>query len=149
VLPAGTAGVADRSFGSLARGVEIAQLFLLQIGVLGFGVLENRYVGIGMLPEREKVSIGGLRIRPITRRCFSLPRHRFALRICAVAIDSQQLSVDASVLRHMMLDLIAQLDVEQARRIKTERVLQQLLEARGGRKSEQLSPISWRCSPPN
>ena len=55
-------------------------------------------------------------------------------------IDSQQLPEDASLLRQMVIDLIAQLDVEQARRIKTERLLQQLLEAKGGRKSEQLSP---------
>lgn len=39
----------------------------------------------------------------------------------------------------MVLDLIAQLDAEQARRIKTERLLQQLLQTRSGRKSEQLS----------
>jgi hypothetical protein len=36
-------------------------------------------------------------------------------------------------------DLIAQLDHEQARRIKTECLLQQLLAARSGRRSEQLS----------
>jgi len=39
----------------------------------------------------------------------------------------------------MVLDLIAQLDAEQARRIKTEHLLQQLLQARSGRRSEQLS----------
>ena len=39
----------------------------------------------------------------------------------------------------MVLDLIAQLDAEQARRIKTEHLLQQLLRAKSGRKSEQLS----------
>src|ERR1035437_7465596 len=39
----------------------------------------------------------------------------------------------------MVLDLIAQLDAEQARRIKTEHLLQQLLQAKSGRRSEQLS----------
>jgi transposase len=57
-----------------------------------------------------------------------------------VPIDLHQLPEDASLLRQMVRDLIAQLDTEQARRIKTERLLQQLLAARSGRKSEQLSP---------
>ena len=39
----------------------------------------------------------------------------------------------------MVLDLAAQLDAEQMRRIKTERLLRQLLESRSGRKSEDLS----------
>ena len=39
----------------------------------------------------------------------------------------------------MVLDLIAQLDAEQARRIKTENLLRQLLAARSGRRSEQIS----------
>ncbi len=39
----------------------------------------------------------------------------------------------------MVLDLIAQLDSEQARRIKTENLLRQLLTARSGRRSEQIS----------
>jgi transposase len=56
-----------------------------------------------------------------------------------VPIDRQQLPEDASVLRQIVLDLIAQLDAEQARRIKTEHLLQQLLQAKSGRKSEQLS----------
>jgi transposase len=56
-----------------------------------------------------------------------------------VPIDRHQLPEDASVLRQLVLDLIAQLDAEQARRIKTEHLLQQLLEAKSGRKSEQFS----------
>src|ERR1700710_2802049 len=39
----------------------------------------------------------------------------------------------------MVLDLIAQLDAEQARRIKTENLLRQLLAARSGRRSEQIT----------
>jgi transposase len=39
----------------------------------------------------------------------------------------------------MVLDLIAQLDVSEARRIKTENLLRQLLAARSGRRSEQIS----------
>ena len=54
-------------------------------------------------------------------------------------IDHKHLPEDANVLRQMVLDVIAQLDAEQLRRIKTERLLRQLLEAKSGRKSEQLS----------
>src|SRR5436305_12386102 len=39
----------------------------------------------------------------------------------------------------MVLDLIAQLDAEQARRIKTENLLRQLRAARSGRRSEQIT----------
>lgn len=63
----------------------------------------------------------------------------FHFKIDLVPVDRQQLPEDANTLRQMVLDLIAQLDNEQARRIKTERLLQQLLAARSGRKSEQLS----------
>jgi transposase len=58
----------------------------------------------------------------------------------SVAIDRKQLPANADVLQQMVLDLIAQLDAEQARRIKTEHLLQQLLQAKSGRRSEQLSP---------
>lgn len=54
-------------------------------------------------------------------------------------LDRQQLPDDADVLRQIVLDLAAQLDAEQARRIKIERLLRQLLHAKTGRKSEQLS----------
>lgn len=54
-------------------------------------------------------------------------------------IDPQQLPDDAGILRQMVLDLVAQLDREQTRRVKTEHLLQQLLAARHGRKSEQIS----------
>jgi len=47
-----------------------------------------------------------------------------------VPIDHNQLPQDANLLRQMVLDLIAQLDAEQLRRIKTERLLRQLLEAK-------------------
>jgi hypothetical protein len=59
-------------------------------------------------------------------------------------IDRQQLPHDPELLQQMVLDLIAQLDAEQLRRIKTERLLQQLLEARSGPRSEQLSPDQLR-----
>src|SRR5882672_7686501 len=39
----------------------------------------------------------------------------------------------------MVLDLIAQLDAEQTRRIKTENLLRQLLAAKSGRRSEQIT----------
>ena len=56
-----------------------------------------------------------------------------------MAIDRKQLPGNADVLQQMVLDLIAQLDAERARRIKTEHLLQQLLQAKSGRRSEQLS----------
>jgi transposase len=56
-----------------------------------------------------------------------------------VPIDRKQLPQSAEVLQQMVLDLIAQLDAEQARRIKTENLLRQLLAARSGRRSEQIS----------
>jgi transposase len=70
---------------------------------------------------------------------FYLARFFFRSKIYVVPIDRHQLPEDAATLRQLVLDLIAQLDNEQARRIKTERLLQQLLAARSGRKSEQLS----------
>ena len=54
-------------------------------------------------------------------------------------IDQNQLPDDAKVLRRMVLDLIAQLDASEARRIKTENMLRQLLAARSGRRSEQIT----------
>jgi len=56
-----------------------------------------------------------------------------------VPIDRKQLPNSAEVLQRMVLDLIAQLDAEQARRIKTENLLRQLLAARSGRRSEQIT----------
>jgi transposase len=56
-----------------------------------------------------------------------------------VPIDRKQLPQSADVLQKMVLDLIAQLDAEQARRIKTENLLRQLLAARSGRRSEQIT----------
>jgi hypothetical protein len=56
-----------------------------------------------------------------------------------VPIDRKQLPESAEVLQQMVLDLIAQLDAEQARRIKTENMLRQLLAARSGRRSEQIT----------
>ena len=56
-----------------------------------------------------------------------------------MAIDRKQLPESADVLQQMVLDLIAQLEAEQARRIKTENLLRQLLAARSGRRSEQIT----------
>jgi transposase len=56
-----------------------------------------------------------------------------------VPIDRKQLPKSAEVLQQMVLDLIAQLDVSEARRIKTENLLRQLLAARSGRRSEQIT----------
>jgi len=56
-----------------------------------------------------------------------------------VPIDRKQLPDSADVLQQMVLDLIAQLDASEARRIKTENLLRQLLAARSGRRSEQIT----------
>jgi transposase len=56
-----------------------------------------------------------------------------------VPIDRKQLPKSAEVLQQMVLDLIAQLDASEARRIKTENLLRQLLAARSGRRSEQIT----------
>jgi hypothetical protein len=56
-----------------------------------------------------------------------------------VPIDRKQLPQSAEVLQQMVLDLIAQLDASEARRIKTENLLRQLLAAGSGRRSEQIT----------
>ena len=57
----------------------------------------------------------------------------------SVPIDRKQLPSDAATLRRMVLDLIAQLDASETRRIKTENLLRQLLAARSGKRSEQIT----------
>lgn len=54
-------------------------------------------------------------------------------------IDRKQLPESADVLQQMVLDLIAQLDASEARRMKTENLLRQLLAAKSGRRSEQIT----------
>src|SRR3954447_6976552 len=56
-----------------------------------------------------------------------------------VPIDRKQLPESTDVLQQMVLDLIAQLDASEARRIKTENLLRQLLAAKSGRRSEQIT----------
>jgi len=56
-----------------------------------------------------------------------------------VAIDPKHLPEDPGVLQQMVLDLMAQLDREFAKRNKIEALLHELLDARRNRKSEQLS----------
>jgi hypothetical protein len=56
-----------------------------------------------------------------------------------VPIDRKQLPKSADVLQQMVFDLIARLDAEHARRIKRENLLRQLLAARSGRRSEQIT----------
>jgi transposase len=56
-----------------------------------------------------------------------------------VAFDPKHLPEDPKVLRQMVLDLMAQLDRESTERNKIEALLRELLDARRGRKSEQLS----------
>ena len=56
-----------------------------------------------------------------------------------MAIDPKYLPEDPKALQQMVLDLIAQLDRESAERAKIETLLRELLDAKRGRKSEQLS----------
>lgn len=56
-----------------------------------------------------------------------------------MAIDPKHLPEDAKILQQMVLDLMAQLDHEFTERNKIESLLRELLDARGNRKSEQLS----------
>lgn len=68
-----------------------------------------------------------------------LKKRAFAVTLASVPLDRKNLPEDASILQQIVLDLAAQLDASEARRIKTEHVLQQLLAAKSGRKSEQFS----------
>lgn len=56
-----------------------------------------------------------------------------------MAIDPKYLPEDPKVLQQMVLDLMAQLDRESTERAKIETLLRELLDAKRGRKSEQLS----------
>src|SRR5215469_6468346 len=56
-----------------------------------------------------------------------------------VAIDPKHLPEDPRLLQQMVLDLMAQLDRESAKRTKIETLLRELLDAKRSRKSEQLS----------
>lgn len=59
--------------------------------------------------------------------------------ISEVEINRKQLPEDPGLLREIVLDLIAQLNASESRRIKIEHLLKQLLDAKSGRRSEQLS----------
>jgi transposase len=56
-----------------------------------------------------------------------------------VAIDPESLPEDTKILRQMLVDLTRQLDNAHGRLEKTQRLLEQLLTARSGPRSEQLS----------
>ena len=64
----------------------------------------------------------------------------FFRTIDPVAIDRQQLPDNVAILQQMVVDLTAQLNTQQQQLARTEHLLQQLLRARYGRHSEQLSP---------
>ena len=73
--------------------------------------------------------------------CIPILTFRFSFRYLVFSADrsANNCQNDAAILRQMVLDLIAQLDAEQARRIKTENLLRQLLAARSGKRSEQIT----------
>jgi hypothetical protein len=57
-----------------------------------------------------------------------------------VPIDPRQLPDDPEILRKIVVDLTVQLESGHKRLAKVERLLEQLLEAKTGRRSEKLSP---------
>jgi transposase len=61
-----------------------------------------------------------------------------------VPVDPKQLPDDSQTLKQMLVVLTAQLDAGAAKLAKVEHLLRQLLEARSGRRSEQLSPDQLR-----
>ena len=54
---------------------------LLQFGVLRFGFLQDRYIGVTVFPEREKIPVGGERSSAGSVSCDSLISSRLQ-RIC-------------------------------------------------------------------
>lgn len=69
----------------------------------------------------------------IDLRCILfLVNHAFSFIIYSVPIDANSLPYDPVILKQMLIDLTTQLD-------KTQRLLRQLVEAKSGTKSEQLS----------
>lgn len=60
-------------------------------------------------------------------------------RIQEVPVDPKTLPQDPATLQKIIVDLTAQMDQQQTRLHKVERLLEQLIQAKSGRKSEQLS----------
>jgi hypothetical protein len=63
----------------------------------------------------------------------------FFATIVLVPVDPKTLPTDPDTLRKIVVDLTAQLDTQQGRLQKVERLLEQLLAARSAKRSEQLS----------
>src|SRR5271166_2952370 len=57
---------------------------LLQLRVLGFGLLEDRDVGVGILPEREKVLVRGIGIGSVALNGIS--SSQLQMRQCAYGV---------------------------------------------------------------
>jgi hypothetical protein len=70
----------------------------------------------------------------------------FSAILVAVPVDPKTLPSDPATLRKIVVDLTAQLDTQQGRLRKVERLLEQLPEARNAANS--FRAISWLCSPP-
>src|SRR5262245_51083310 len=58
----------NRPASTAADAAEHAIARSLQFGVLRFGLLENRDVGVRVLPEHEKSLVGSFRLRLIPRQ---------------------------------------------------------------------------------
>ena len=69
-----------------------------------------------------------------------LPSATFSAILVLVPVDPKTLPSDAATLQKIVVDLTAQMDAQQNRLGKVERLLAQLLEARNAKRSEQLSP---------
>jgi hypothetical protein len=65
----GSSGFALMYAGDFAsRVLELYAFFeSLQLGVFGFGLLEGGIIRVGVFPEREKILIGGARLRAVSR----------------------------------------------------------------------------------
>jgi hypothetical protein len=63
----------------------------------------------------------------------------FSGTLVAVPVDPRTLPSDPATLKKIVVDLTAQMDTQQTRLQKVERLLEQLLEARNAKRSEQLS----------
>jgi transposase len=63
----------------------------------------------------------------------------FFATLVAVPVDPKILPSDPATLKKMVVDLTAQMDTQQTRLRKVERLLEQLLEARNAKRSERLS----------
>src|SRR6266851_8710837 len=101
------------------------------------GAVERHRSECCQAPEAIPAQERGSRINIGFRRTFILVKRRSSLIIPIVPIDPNSLPKDPEILQRMLVDLTTQLD-------KTQRLLRQLMEAKSGTRSEQLSADQLR-----